>query len=106
MIIVALVIAALLLAAVLSPFFVRESRVLSHGSSINSPETLRSLKDQLVRRMVEEEQAHRAGSLSDSAWNKRKQFLVNRYIDAARRLDFLEKVAKQSLSLDQSGKGA
>lgn len=101
MIVIAVIIALLLLAVVMSPFFVKESRVLSHGSSINSPETLRSLKDQLVRRLVEEEEAHRSGSLSDGAWNKRRQFLVNRYIDAARRLDFLEKVAKHTPEADK-----
>lgn len=95
MIAAAVVISFLLLLALISPFFVRESQVLSHGASINDPQVLQSLKDQLIRRYVEEEAAHKSGNLSDAAWQKRRQFLVNRYVDAARRLDFLEKLSRQ-----------
>lgn len=95
MIIIAVAIGLFVLLLVMTPFFARESQVLSHGASINDPAVLNALKDQLVRRYVEEEAAHRSGSLSDAAWRKRQQFLVNRYVDAARRLDFLEKISRQ-----------
>lgn len=93
MIIAAVAIALVLIVTVVTPFFSKDASILAHGSSVNDPEVLKSLKDNLIKRFIEEEGAHRKGNLSDMAWNKRRQYLVNRYVDAARRLDFLEKLS-------------
>lgn len=93
MIVAAVSIAFVLIILVVTPFFSKDASILSPGSSVNDPDLLKSLKDNLIKRYIEEEVAHRKGHLSNVAWNKRRQYLVNRYVDAARRLDFLERLA-------------
>lgn len=80
----------ILIVAVLSPFFLGAGGLLAPGSQINSADKLRAIKQALLDRYLEDEAAHKRGDLSDAAWRKRQEFLVHRYVDAARRLDFLE----------------
>lgn len=91
----AVVIGVLLIAVLLAPFFSGQGGLLAIGATINSPERLESLKTALLQRYLEDEAAHAAGHLSKIAWEKRKAFLTNRYVDASRRLDFLRNVAKE-----------
>jgi flagellar basal body-associated protein FliL len=86
----AVVIGILLISVVLAPFWFGAGGLLQASAQVNSKETLVALKDALIKRYVEEEKAFKAGNLSQLAWNKRKVFLTHRYVDAARRLDFLE----------------
>jgi hypothetical protein len=74
---------------ILSPFFLGEGGYLASSSAVQSADKLDSLRDAILKRYIEDEQANLNGALSDRAWGKRKQFLVNRYIDASRRRDFL-----------------
>jgi hypothetical protein len=82
-------IGVLLVLAVLSPFFTGAGGLLAAGSSINSPARLAAIKAALLKRYLEDEAAFKRGDLSKLGWDKRKDFLVHRYIDAARRLDYL-----------------
>jgi hypothetical protein len=75
-----------------SPFLFGRGGLLAASSSINSKEKLSSLKIAVLNQYIADETLNRAGELSDLAWNKRRGFLVNRYIDSARRLDFLEHI--------------
>jgi len=93
MIVITLAISLVLALVLLAPFFSKDASALSQGSSINDPKLLQSLKDSLVKRYIDEDAAFKRGSLSALAWEKRRAFLVNRYVDAARRLDYLEKIS-------------
>jgi hypothetical protein len=83
-----------LVSVLLAPFFAGPGGLLQSAASINSPEKLAGLKEALLRRYLADEAAFKAGQLSALAWQQRKTFLSNRYIDAARRLDFLEHAPK------------
>lgn len=86
----------LLVVVLTAPFFLGHGGLLAASASINSPSTLRSLKEAVLQRYIQDEAAHKAGSLSDLAWERRKAFLTNRYVDAARRLDFLEGLSREA----------
>lgn len=88
--VVAGIIGLLLIALLLSPFWQGNGGSLQAGASISSPEQLMAMKAALLKRYVTEEAAHGRGELSALAWGKRRDFLMNRYIDVARRLDFLQ----------------
>ena len=94
--VVAGVLGLILIGVLLSPFWLGAGGSLQAGASINSPEHLMSMKTALLKRYVAEETAHARGELSALAWSKRSAFLTNRYIDVARRLDFLQHSNPQS----------
>lgn len=92
MIYIAVLIGMLLITLVVAPFFVGQGGLLAAGSSISSPERLKSLKDAILARFLEDEAAFKNGTLSRLGWDRRKAFLTHRYVDASRRLDFLDNV--------------
>ncbi len=80
------------LAAVLiifSPLFLAKGGALASASSLNSPERLVATKEAILKRYIEDEKTFDAKKISRIVWEQRKQYLSNRYIDAARRLDFI-----------------
>ena len=105
MIVISVAISLVLVLVLVAPFFAKDTSALSQGSSINDPLLLRSLKDSLVKRYIDDDAAHKRGSLSALAWEKRRLFLVNRYVDAARRLDYLEKISEVNAAASSADKG-
>jgi hypothetical protein len=95
MIYIAVVIGVIVITIILSPFFVGAGGLLAAGASINSPSRLEAIKAAVLKRYVEDEAAFQAGDLSRLAWDKRRAFLVNRYVDTVRRLDYLKVVAQE-----------
>ena len=47
-------------------------------------------KAAILERFIQDEQAFENKTISKLAWEQRRTYLVNRYIDSARRLDFLK----------------
>ncbi len=88
MVIVALI-SLVFFAAIIAPFLGTGERLLLNASSRRSIEELRAEKTALVKRYVEDEQAYLKRSLNKFMWEQRRQYLVNRYLDASRRADFL-----------------
>lgn len=86
----AILVGLLVITAIVLPFFVGAGGLLQAGASINSKPKLAAMKDAVLKRFVEDEAAYAKGDLSKLAWEKRKAFLTHRYVDAARRLDYLE----------------
>lgn len=99
MVYICVAIGIVLICVVLSPFMMGPGGMLAPGSSINSKEQLDALKQAVLKRYLEDEAAFKAGNLSRIAWDKRRNFLVNRYVDAARRRDFLESSASAPTSV-------
>ena len=90
MIYLSVVLSLILLSVLLAPFWLGRGGLLQAGSSINSPSELQAIKTALLKRYVDDELAFKSGNLSPLSWEQRKSFLTNRYIDASRRLDFLQ----------------
>ncbi len=95
MIYLTVVVGVVLISVLIAPFFVGAGGVLQASASINSKEKLIGLKAAVVKRYLEDEKAFKDGSLSALSWDRRKAFLTHRYIDAARRLDFLEAAERE-----------
>ena len=75
---------------ILAPFFLADQKPLAPASAINSVETLTAVKKAILRRYVEDEKAFTNQVLSPRVWKSRKIFLMNRYIDTVKRLDYLK----------------
>lgn len=86
---IAIGICLVVLIGVTLPFFVGEGGLLSEALSVNSVEKLAKTQDLLLKRYIQDEKAFTSGEISKRAWQSRKAYIVHRYIDAARRLDFL-----------------
>lgn len=85
---------ALVLVLCLAPFFLGKGTAMQAGASINSVERLEAEKKALVKRYVEEEQAYDSKVIGKLSWEQRRHYLVNRYIDASKRQDFLKFLAE------------
>ncbi len=100
MLIFAGLLSVLVIAFVLSPFVLGPGGHLATAASVNSPEHLEAIKKAILDRYLEDERAYAEKRIPKLAWDQRKSYLTNRYIDAARRLDYI-----QNLMLEQQGKG-
>src|SRR6478736_5383730 len=80
---------------ILLPFFVGSGGRLQAAASINSIEKLEAVKKSILKRYIEDERAYDAKRINRLAWDQRKQYLTNRYIDAARRLDYLRSLVNE-----------
>lgn len=74
----------------LSPFLFGKGGQLQAAASINSPERLEAIKLSILKRFLEDERAYQEKRITKLAWDQRRAYLTNRYIDAARRLDYLK----------------
>jgi hypothetical protein len=87
---------AVALIVLLLPFFVGRGGALQAGSAVNSPDQLERIKQALLKRYLEDEQAFQDKRISRMVWQQRRQYLVNRYVDTARRLDYLKHSDQES----------
>ena len=96
--IICISIASVLFIAVISPFFVepKTGNVLRAGAAINSPDKLLKIKEAILKRYIEDEQAFEDKQIGKLVWEQRSQYLTNRYIDTVRRLDYLGYVKEHS----------
>lgn len=81
---------------ILLPFFVGKGGQLQAAASINSPEKLEAIKNSILKRYLEDEKAFDEKRLPKLAWEQRKSYLSNRYIDAARRHDYLKTLVEEN----------
>lgn len=89
---IGVVVGIALVIGILAPFFVGPGGLLAIGNSINSPSQLAALKAAILKRYLEDEAAFGKGDIGKLAWEKRRAFLIGKYIDASRRVDFLAHV--------------
>lgn len=88
--ILAIVMVVALILLLIAPFFFYKGEALQEASSVNSIGKLEGMKESLLKRYLDDEEAHRKKLISDNVWQNRKRFLTARYLDAARRLDYLK----------------
>ena len=83
-------IALIMLMVLLMPFFFKGDPWLSGYRSFDSIDQLKSLQNQILERYLSDEKAFTDKIISQNSWNKRQSFLVMRYVDVTKRLDFLQ----------------
>lgn len=88
------ILALVALLVIISPMFRSETKVLAASAAINDIEKLTALKSEILNRYLNDEQAQQANQLSARAWHSRRIFLINRYLDVCRRLDYLDNQRK------------
>ena len=104
MLVIGTILSIILVAVIASPFFYGEQTPLQSGAPLDSPKKLLAQKHALVKRFIEDEAAYEKKRINKIMWEQRRLFLVNRYIDTARRLDYLTHLAKLA-SEDEGNKG-
>lgn len=98
-----LIISIVSIAIVAIPLFFMPSQKLEASATENSVEKLERVKQAILRRYIEEEEIHAGSGVAGVVWEQRKNFLINRYLDAARRLDYLDYLDKNSASEAKGG---
>ena len=83
------------------PFFLVKPEPLQEGSSVNSIEKLQKIKESLLKRYIEDEDAYQRKVITEGVWNRRKHYLTSRYIDAARREDYLNHINHSQSKVSQ-----
>jgi len=89
MYIFAILISLLATLIIFAPLFLAKGGALASASSLNSPERLVATKEAILKRYIEDEKSFEDKKINRLIWEQRKQYLSNRYIDAARRLDYI-----------------
>ena len=84
------------LIAILSPFWLGSGGLLISSTMYNDPEKIKNIQNIILKKYVEEEQAHQNGSITKGEWLKRSQYLFNRYLDLSRRSDYLKFINEQT----------
>lgn len=74
---------------VLIPIIFFKPSSLQSASSENSIERLEAIKEAVLKRYIEDEKAFENSTINKLSWEQRKSYLTNRYLDAAKRLDYL-----------------
>ncbi|MEZ4743459.1 MAG: hypothetical protein R3B45_13605 [Bdellovibrionota bacterium] len=74
----------------LAPFFYGKGGVLMAGAAEHNQEVIERQKKAILKRYILDEKAVKEGTISKVEWESKKQFLTNRYLDASRRLDYLQ----------------
>lgn len=82
-------ISVLVASVVLMPFFMGEGGKLQAAASVDDPDQLQAMQKAVLRRYLDDEEAWKKKLISPRVWRARQQFLVNRYIDTTRRLDYV-----------------
>ena len=87
----------------LVPFFTGAGGALQAASAVDSIDSLNRMKHAILLRFLEDEKAFEAKQISKITWQQRRGYLVNRYVDTVRRLDYLSFIASSN-SADGEGK--
>ncbi len=82
-------VSGLVLVFILSPFFIGRGGELASASALSSAEHLTKVKKAIVERYVKDLRAFESKEIGKKSWSGRQEFLLRRYIDATRRLDYL-----------------
>jgi hypothetical protein len=76
--------------AVLAPFWLTENAQLDMSSTITDLQQGLQMRQAIIATYVREEVQQQSGQLLRWEWDKRRDFLQNRYLDIARRIEYLQ----------------
>ena len=83
---------------ILSPFVLgRDESPLVPSSLLVDQASMLKVKEDILNKYLLNDQLYKDEKLYKREWEQRQQFLINRYIDIARRLDVLQIDRTQSL---------
>ena len=77
----------MLLAVLISPFFLGSGGILSYTSTIRDIAKLKVVKTSILKEYLLEEARAKHSEISKRVWLQRQNFLFNRYADIARQMD-------------------
>lgn len=83
------------------PFFIGSGGALQAASAVDSVDSLESMKKAILERYIDDERAFKAKQISNITWQQRRAYLVNRYVDTVRRIDYLNFISS-SVSPEQN----
>ena len=89
-----MIVAVVALLAIVSPMLRSETTALAASAAVNDVKKLTALKHEILERYLNDERAWQTKQLSARGWHSRQNFLVNRYLDVCRRLDYLDSQRK------------
>ena len=85
----AIFVSLLAVLAVVLPFFWGPGGILAAAATEDDPKVLEDAKLLIARRWSKDEAAFLRQEISSREWEMRKELLTNRFLDTARRLDFI-----------------
>ena len=88
------ILAVISLLVIISPMLSSKTTMLATSSAVNDVKKLTALKREILDRYLNDERAWQTKQLSARGWYRRQTFLVNRYLDVCRRLDYLDNQRK------------
>jgi len=87
--ILAAVTALVVIVIICAPFLIGRGGALASASALSSVDHLEKVKNAIIGRYVKDQQAFENKEIGKKSWRGRQGFLLRRYVDAARRLDYL-----------------
>ena len=87
----AFILSFLVVFIILSPFWLSKPEALQSAMALNSDEQIEDFKEKILYKLHHDENLVKQNILSKREWETRKNFLHNRYVDAVRRQDFMNK---------------
>ena len=95
---IAILVLVIVLFLLALPFILSSKLPLSEAIAVNSIDKVKDMRQQIIERYLEEEAALTKGDINKKEWLGRKKFLVNRFVDLSRRLDYLKSRPNNSTS--------
>ncbi len=89
LIVVCLALVVTTVVLVMAPFGFGQGGLLLAASTNESVEVLRATQTEILKQWLSDEALSLSGSISEREWKLRQEYLMSRYVDASRRLDFL-----------------
>ena len=83
------------------PFFTGSGGSLQAASAVDSIDSLEAMKSAILERYLDDEKAYTTKQISKITWQQRRAYLVNRYVDTVRRIDYLNFISSPE-SIDQN----
>ncbi len=94
LLIVCVILAAIVLMVVLSPFFYGKGGLLQDASASDNIQDLTARQTAILQRWIKDEAAAKNGEVSATEWKQRQRYLTSRYVDVARRVAWLNSNAE------------
>ncbi len=92
--VVSILVALIVLTLIISPFFLGEGGLLQAAAADNNLQRLQVMQERLIERYVLDAKAAAHGEIAKVSWSQRRRFLISRYVDITRRIDYLSKLEK------------
>lgn len=94
-----LLLAFFLISVILAPFFFGKGGLLLPSAAITDQKKILEMKEIVLNQYIKDETAKNQKQITKTEWEKRREFLTNRYLDLSRQYDFLHHSQKTAKTL-------